>query len=95
MCKPQVAQEIAVECRQVAARLAARGLAQCCSSEDIARALAPLPDVPYLNCVAQLPRPGAYLMETSTSKEAKGKAKGKKGKGDKSSKDSKKKKKAK
>jgi hypothetical protein len=86
------------ECRQVATRLAARGLAECCSSQDIARALVPLPDVPYLSCVAQLPRPGAYLVEASPAKEVKGKAaKAKaKGKGDKDgkgAKDGKKKKK--
>ncbi len=71
MVAAQVAQELASEVAQVTARLLAHGLEACCSREQVAHALLPMPDVPYLSCVAQLPKPGAYLRPTSGGAEGK------------------------
>jgi hypothetical protein len=73
----QAAQELASVAAQVSARLEACGLEACCSRDEVAHALLPLPDVPYLHCVAQLPKPGANLRPASGAIEVK-KAAGKK-----------------
>lgn len=90
LLSPQVAQETLSECQQVAARLVARGNETCCTGDSLAHALVPLPDVPYLSCVAQLPKPGAHLRATAPARNAAagdgkkkaggGKKKGKEGK---------------
>jgi hypothetical protein len=52
MCCPL--QESQRECAEVAEHISRLGI-----SADVQRALLPLPDQPYISCMARLPRPGA------------------------------------
>lgn len=52
--KQQLLQESQRECAEVAEHVSRLGI-----SVDVQRALLPLPDQPYISCIARLPRPGA------------------------------------
>jgi hypothetical protein len=49
------------ECRELEQTLLGRGF----RPEGLGHALLPLPDRPYLTCIAKLPRPGAQLLSST------------------------------
>jgi hypothetical protein len=61
------------DARRIAARVAELGLMGAVKPEMLAAALAPVPDRPFLECVARLPRPGENLPSRPISVRAPGK----------------------
>lgn len=53
-------QQSAEEMSRISLMLAGR---MACDTAKLAHSLLPLPDKPYLQCLRQLPKPGAYLPE--------------------------------